>query len=237
MLLPIYSRKPTTYSHPLQEQTITIFLDLYWKIPYLSIFHDRNNVFQYNKEKNEYETIAYEKNNQILAASIDSLGTLWIAEPNGVTRIHLPSNRKEPLKLPDGNDVITSLVIDHEGIVWMGSLGIIYAYNPHKNHFVIYNEMDGILPNDFLAKPALVASDGNIYMGGSEGLVRINKALKPASAPPPITLKLQEIALNGTTVHFIPRSTMEIPYNFSSLKYIHNWKGEMYFTSASTGSV
>lgn len=50
----------------------------------------------------------------------------------------------------------------------MGSLGIIYAYNPHKNHFVIYNEMDGILPNDFLAKPALVASDGNIYMGGSE---------------------------------------------------------------------
>ena len=38
--------------------------------------------------------------------------------------------------------------------------------------------MDGVLPNDFLAKPVLVASDGNIYMGGSEGLVRINKALK-----------------------------------------------------------
>lgn len=112
-----------------------------------------------------------------------------------------------------------------------------YTLIIHIKSFVIYNEMDGILPNDFLAKPALVASDGNIYMGGSEGLVRINKALKPASAPPPITLKLQEIALNGTTVHFIPRSTMEIPYNFSSLKYIHNWKGEMYFTSASTGSV
>ena len=205
-----------------QLQYSWIYIGKYRTYPF---FHDRNNVFQYNKEKNEYETIAYEKNNQILAASIDSLGTLWIAEPNGVTRIHLPSNRKEPLKLPDGNDVITSLVIDHEGIVWMGSLGIIYAYNPHKNHFVIYNEMDGILPNDFLAKPALVASDGNIYMGGSEGLVRINKALKPASAPPPITLKLQEIALNGTTVHFIPRSTMEIPYNFSSLKIHTQLKG------------
>lgn len=112
----------------------------------------------------------------------------------------------------------TSFVIDHEGIVWMGSLGIIYAYNPHKNHFVIYNEMDGILPNDFLAKPALVASDGNIYMGGSEGLVRINKALKPASAPtPPITLKLLKIIeRHNSSLH--PRSTMEIPYNFSSLK-------------------
>ena len=149
-----------------QLQYSWVYMGKYRTYPF---FHDRSNVFQYNKEKNEYETIAYEKNNQILAASIDTLGTLWIAGPNGITRIYLPSNRKEPLKLPDGNDVITSLVIDHEGIVWMGSLGIIYAYNPQKNHFVIYNEMDGVLPNDFLAKPVLVASDGNIYMGGSEG--------------------------------------------------------------------
>ena len=92
----------------------------------------------------------------------------------------------------------------------MGSLGIIYAYNPHKNHFVIYNEMDGILPNDFLAKPALVASDGNIYMGGSEGLVRINKALKPASAPPPITLKLQE---NSIERH---NSSLHPPINYGN---------------------
>ena len=84
-----------------QLQYSWIYIGKYRTYPF---FHDRNNVFQYNKEKNEYETIAYEKNNQILAASIDSLGTLWIAEPNGVTRIHLPSNRKEPLKLPDGNE-------------------------------------------------------------------------------------------------------------------------------------
>ena len=74
--------------------------------------------------------------------------------------------------------------------------------------------MDGVLPNDFLAKPVLVASDGNIYMGGSEGLVRINKALKSASIPPPITLELQEVSLNGTIVPFNSQSTMEIPYKF-----------------------
>ena len=62
--------------------------------------------------------------------------------------------------------------------------------------------MDGVLPNDFLAKPVLVASDGNIYMGGSGKLVRINKALKSASIPPPITLELQEVSLNGTIVPF-----------------------------------
>lgn len=209
-----------------QLQSSWVYIGKYRTYPF---FHDRSNVFQYNKEKNEYETIAYEENNQILAASIDSTGTLWTAGPNGVTRIYLPSNRKERLKLPDGNDVITSLVIDHEGTVWMGSLGIIYAYDPHKNHFVIYNEMDGILPNDFLAKPVLAASDGNIYMGGSEGLVRINKALKPSSVPPPITLELQEVSLNGTIVPFSTESTMEIPNNFSSLQVHAQLEGENVF--------
>lgn len=80
-------------------------------------------------------------------------------------------NCKELLKLFDGNDVIIFLVIDYEGIVWMGLLGIIYVYNLYKNYFVIYNEMDGILFNDFLVKFVLVVSDGNIYMGGFEGLV------------------------------------------------------------------
>lgn len=209
-----------------QLQYSWVYMGKYRTYPF---FHDRNNVFQYNKEKNKYETIAYEENNQILAASIDTVGTLWIAGPNGITRLYLPSNRKEPLKLPDGNDVVTSLVIDREGIVWMGSLGVIYAYDPQKNHFVIYNEMDGILPNDFLAKPVLAASDGNIYMGGSEGLVRINKALKPASVPPPITLELQEVSLNGTIVSFNSRLTMKIPYNFSSLQVHAQLEGENVF--------
>lgn len=209
-----------------QLQSSWVYMGNYRTYPF---FHDRSNVFRYNKEKKEYETIVYEENNQILAASIDTTGTLWIAGPNGVSRIHLPSKRKESLKLPDGNDVITSLVIDREGTVWMGSLGIIYAYDPYKNHFVIYNEMDGILPNDFLAKPVLAASDGNIYMGGSEGLVRINKALKPASIPPPITLELQEVSLNGNKVPFRSRSTMEIPYNFSSLQVHAQLEGENVF--------
>ncbi|WP_257220426.1 hypothetical protein [Phocaeicola dorei] len=105
----------------------------------------------------------------------------------------------------------------------MGSLGIIYAYNPQKIHFVIYNEMDGVLPNDFLAKPVLVASDGNIYMGGSEGLVRIKQSPKICLHSPPITLELQEVSLNGTIVPFNSQSTDGNSLPISPLyKYIHN---------------
>lgn len=198
-----------------QVQASWIYIGKYRSYPF---FHDRSNVFQYNKERNEYEMIAYQEDNQILAASIDTTGSLWITNPNGVNRISLASGRKEEIKLPDGNDIITSLIVDREGIVWMGALGIIYAYNPAKNHFVIYNEMDGILPNDFLAKPVLEARDGNIYMGGSEGLVRINKSLKPPATLYPISLQLQEVLLNGTAISHTSSPELELSNNFSSLQ-------------------
>lgn len=180
-------------------------------------FHDRRNIFQYNKEKGQYEILFYDENNQVLAAGIDTTGTLWTSGPEGVSRYFLASNRKESVRLPDGNDVITSLVIDREGIVWMGSLGVLYAYDPSKNHFVIYNTMDGVLPNDFLPKPVLVASDGNVYIGGAEGLVRINKKLKGFSIPPPVTLRLRKILLNGTTLPSAQHSNLKVSHNFSTL--------------------
>lgn len=180
-------------------------------------FHDRRNIFQYNKEKEQFEILFYQENNQILAAGIDMTGTLWASGPKGVNRYFLSSNRKENIKLPDGNDVVTSLIIDHEGIVWMGSLGVLYAYDPVKNHFVIYNTMDGVLPNDFLPKPVLVASDGNVYMGGAEGLVRINKKLKGVSMLPPVTLRLRKVVLNGATLPSTRHSNLRVNNDFSSL--------------------
>ena len=47
--------------------------------------------------------------------------------------------------------------------------------------------------------------------------------------PPPITLELQEVSLNGTIVPFNSQSTMEIPYNFSSLQIHTQLEGENVF--------
>lgn len=198
-----------------QLQSSWLYIGTYQSNP---LFHDRSNVFMFHRNKNEFQIIFQRKSNQILSASIDQTGTLWIACHNGINRLALPSGQIEKIKLPDGNDIITSLVADREGTVWMGSPGAIYAYDPKAKHFVIYNEMDGVLPNDFLPKPVLTARDGSVYMGGSEGLVRMNKNLKPTSTPPPLTLQLQEVALNGTIVPFSIGKSMKINSHFSSLK-------------------
>lgn len=207
-------------------QSSWIYIGSYRSHPY---FHDRSNVFRYNRETDKYEMIVCRENNQVLAAVVDTAGTLWIAGPDGVERLTLSSGRKEKVKLPDGNDVVTSLVTDPEGMVWMGALGVIYAYDPRKNHFVIYNEMDGVLPNDFLAKPVWATHNGNVYMGGSEGLVRINKALKPDAPAPFLSLQLQEVSLNGRAVPLSETTAMKIAGDFASLQIRVRLDGENAF--------
>ncbi|WP_333615452.1 ATP-binding protein [Bacteroides pyogenes] len=184
------------------------------------LFHDRSKVFRHNVSTKQFEMVFYEKDNQIMAADLDSSGILWIAGPNGVSRIHPDNGQKEDIKLPDGNDVITSLIADRDGVIWMGSLGVVYAYDSKKNHFIIYSEMDGVLPNDFLSKPVLETADGNIYMGGSEGLLRINKPLRPSTGLQLAAPVLQEVFLDGAAVAVAPSLELRVPHHFSSL-YIH----------------
>lgn len=185
------------------------------------LFCDRSRIFQYNEETDTYEPVTHHKGDQILAATVGRDGTLWVSDANGVSRILLASGHKDTIALPDANSMITSLVIDPEGTVWMGALGIIYAYDPHHKTFMIYNEIDGVLPNDFLFKPVLSARDGSVYMGGTGGLLRVNRSLRTATTPPPLRLTLQETTLNGMPVSQSERKDdegLKINPGFSSLK-------------------
>ena len=43
--------------------------------------------------------------------------------------------------------------------------------------FVLFGESDGVLINEYLSKPKLVSTKGDIYMGGIKGLLRIDRNL------------------------------------------------------------
>lgn len=171
-----------------------IFIGEYDSKPY---FHNQANVFYYNEKTNMYEPICVNQSHYILSAYIDNTGVLWIATRNGLNTLNLRTSEKTQIKLPDDNDIVTSLIMDRTGIMWMGTSGTLYAYFPKEKRFVIFSESDGVLPNDFLAKPVLVTKDDNIYMGGTTGLVRVNKSLNQHYKLDIPKLSLLEIQLNG----------------------------------------
>lgn len=184
-----------------------------------SIFNDRRHVFQYDRERQRYDFLSYNPGGQLLSAAIDSAGHLWTATPNGVTRMSLASRRSERVELPGRKNIVTSMVVDGEGTVWMGTSEGVYACDPREGSFTLYNEMDGVLPNNFLSKPVLVSADGDVYMGGTEGLSRFNRAMQPSEVRHPLVLLLQEALLDGRRMAVEPGGgEITLPYDFPSLQ-------------------
>lgn len=186
-----------------------------------SYFQNQNCIFRHNRHNNRFELVYKESNRSILAACIDSRGTIWIANRNKLCTYNVDTQVMEEVKLPDKNDIVTSLVIDRQGIIWMGTPGALYSYFPLEKRFVIFSESDGVLPNDFLPKPVLVTRNDNVYMGGAMGLVRVNKAFYKELTPGnTFRIKLLDVQLNGANIATdrngkIP--SLQIPSSFTSL--------------------
>lgn len=185
-------------------------------------FHNQNCIFRYNYQSNEVEPISVSNDRHIIAASLDQTGKVWIANRNNLSCLTIDTNEMEVIKLPDNNDLVTSLVIDRQGVIWMGTPGALYSYSPRQKHFVIFSESDGVLPNDFLPKPVLITHDNNVYMGGAMGLVRVNQALNQQKEQNnTLRIKLLDVRLNGSNTaacceQDIP--SLEIPSSFTLLE-------------------
>lgn len=195
-----------------------IYIGDYQSKPY---FHNQNRIFRYNRQTDQTELVYKATNRYIIAARIDPAGVIWIANRNNLSTLNVNTCETERLKLPDNNDIVTSLVIDRQGTVWMGTPGALYSYSPKEKRFVIFSESDGVLPNDFLPKAVLVTHDDNIYMGGAMGLMRVNKAFyKDYNPGNKLRLTLLDTQLNGTNIapdHSGETPGLNIPSSFTSL--------------------
>lgn len=196
-----------------------IFIGTYQSKSYYST---RSCVLCYNYQTNRTEVVYGNDSQNIIAACLDNTGKIWIANRNHLCRFSIDTKQTEVVKLPDNNDLVTSLIIDRQGTIWMGTPGALYSYSPTENHFVIFSESDGVSPNDFLPKPVLITRDDNIYMGGAMGLVRVNKALnRNRDSYDKLRIKLLDVQLDGNnTSACYDRQTpsLEVASNFTSLE-------------------
>lgn len=185
-------------------------------------YHNQYRIFRYNHKADELEPVYGNDGRDIIAACIDSTGTIWIANRTDLNTFNVNSGETETLRLPDNKDLVTSLVSDRQGSIWMGTPGALYLYSPMQKHFVIFSESDGVIPNDFLPKPVLNARNNDIYMGGVTGLVRVKKSgMQRNKYDDNLRIKLLDVRLNGrnATVHDKGgMAALEIARNFTQIE-------------------
>ena len=65
-----------------------------------------------------------------------------------------------------------------------------------EKEFILYGESDGIVLNEYLEKPRLLSTQGDIYMGGINGLLHINRQLPQEENSDPV-LNLADVWVGG----------------------------------------
>jgi hypothetical protein len=82
-------------------------------------------------------------------------------------------------------DDVSALEHSPDGKLWICARNRLYTYLPGEDRFVSWNESDGFRPNNIKMLYQNATDPDFLYMGGSEGLVRIDRDTPVPSAGRP----------------------------------------------------
>ena len=162
--------------------------------------HDLKHIYKINSSLNELELIFTCQTDTVFnSVSLDENGLLWIGSNYGLSYYN-PVTKQYTLVPNTLINEISSLICDRQGRVWIGTEEKLFAYLIKEKKFILFGEPDGVVQNEYLEKPRLLSSSGDIYMGGVNGLLHINRHLpdEPALLP---TLQLADILVGGERVY------------------------------------
>lgn len=155
----------------------------------------------------------------IVATCKDDNGIFWIGttvglfryDPVDSTMISIENNRFRG---------ITSLGFDCTGHLWIGTHNGLYSYIPDKRKIIMFGESDGAYTNEYISKSPLITHNGDIYMAGVTGVVRIGKDAPFSENTDPV-ITLLDVALNGASVNTESdrnENSISVPWNYTSLR-------------------
>lgn len=145
-----------------------------------------NGIWRHNKKNGSFQVYTYDQNssnqsglmsNSINSIMEDSEGRLWIStDRGGLSRYDKKNDRFVTYGIEKGlpDDVVYGVVEDRGKNLWFGTNKGLVRFNPDNSSIRVFTRHDGLPFEQFNYKSAIYSPDGNIYMGGINGLISFN---------------------------------------------------------------
>lgn len=157
-----------------------------------------------------------EKDELITSMSYDNSRMIWTSTNEGLGFFDLESQKYHRIRTRLFNG-ISYLIADGKGRLWICAQNHLYSYIIKENRFILWNSSDGFPPNEILFAYQKQSNRDYIYLGGSEGLVKINTDIPYTETQIP-EIYLSEILFNGSpSLKKVKENTIKIPWNYNSL--------------------
>lgn len=145
----------------------------------------------------------------INGGDVCSMGIAWLATDKGLYRFEPSAGTFTHIRTSLFTGA-TSAICDNHSRIWVGTEQNLYAYLTESDSFAMFGESDGASPNEYLSKPRLHSREGDIYMGGVQGLLCIYDEFSIEATEVP-GLKLYSLFVDGKAVERGRRGVYEIP--------------------------
>lgn len=177
--------------------------------------YDMKRIYRLNYNLQRLETIyTCQEDTTFRSISQDGNGVFWIGSNYGLSSYDPKTKHHTNIQSSLISEV-NSLICDGQRRVWIGTDGQLFAHLIDKGEFILYGEPDGIIQNEYLEKPRLLTQEGDIYLGGVNGLLHINKQL-PTEPPLPPILALADVFVSGERVNDLITNDYSLTINEQS---------------------
>lgn len=158
--------------------------------------NDIHRLYALDQQTNQLNTLLALPQNMIInSASVDEEGIFWMGGNYGLIAFNPQTQEYKHIETNLFGEV-NSVVCDRKGKVWIGTEGMLFARLIKEGKFILFGESDGAILNEYLYKPRLVSTAGDVYMGGINGLLCIDHDLSIRTSESP-QLQLTGIRING----------------------------------------
>ena len=184
--------------------------------------HNNVNIYLLEEDSGQMIFKGRHENGDIRCGHLGSDNIIYLATDEGLCHFNTNTRVFGHIKTPLFTDA-NSVVCDNSGRVWVGTERGLSAYIIESDSLTLFDESDGVDQNEFLPGPHLLASNGDIYMGGVYGLLRIKNGYNLDASDTP-ALKLNELAIDGEdieilpSVYKVPRGSKKIAFGVTALE-------------------
>ena len=173
--------------------------------------HDTNGVYRIDEEDGILLQLGIAEDDVISSGYLGADGVIWLATQKGLCRFD--ENSGELSYISTGLFSKASAVVwDGRSRVWIGSGSNLYAYLTEEDSFAMFGESDGAAFNEYMAKPRLLSSEGDVYIGGVQGLLHIDSEYTIDASEVPV-ISLYGITADRNIIEPDEKGLYEVPRN------------------------
>ena len=177
-----------------------------------SYLHDSKCIYRIDHNDNTLHVLYHCKQDTMIhSASADEKGIIWIGGNYGLGSFSPNDGSYTHISNSLINEAM-SVASDQHGRLWIGNNERLLSWMTTQKRFILYGVPDGVAPNEYLPKPRLLSSEGDVYLGSVNGLLRIASTLPKEHAESPV-LELSDVFVGGDRMEYISgrKPVLKIP--------------------------